>query len=609
MSGKRGFLLLFLAFLLFTSAEGVYSIYEESVYSGTVKHGEIVEISSQDFQFRIDSESSKVVVEIGLSGIIIGNKQCRIKGNFDVCIKNISFSHRNLTTYADIFQTEVEVFKIKSRLGITHIIDKNRILIGDEAIAEISVENTADIVAEDFSAKIAFPSSVQATTKGGCTISSGGISFKENIHPKQIKKCTYKIKGVSGDEFDLAVNATYFDGIEIVEADIDPINFKVYNRSLKISSDMNKSRLGFDEELNFTINLENINDEYELKITNFILRIPDNILVVKKPQEMISTNKLLSWSGALEPGEKKSFVARLQARRTGNNSILASATYKISKFLRDIQHKSNLEAYCDCPYIFYELSPQQYSPGQKIFLKSYLLNQDNLSSFGNLKVSYATNIPTLQDFSKSYSDISPRGSVMIFDSSFNAPGLGELYYFNITSSYESKNHEIFVEQEDIIIRIPDQEKISDDVQERVKEEQVLEDSTIEKDEVTQESQQEENEEVPVTTLQKESSFKNYFFIGIIAAIIFLVVVMVILKRKYGNREAKPVNEINAITAGKKPSMKEWLHLDLLKKGNLENSKNYEKDQNYKDLEKQINRLNVSSEAETKKKSFGFLRKK
>src|SRR3989338_11674747 len=177
--------ILFFTVFLFILMISAYAIYEESVYSGTVKHGEIIEISNTNFQFRIDSVSSKVVVDIDSSGLIIENGECRIKDNFDVCIKNISFSHRNLTTYLDVYQAEVEIYLVKSNVDVAHTIDKSGILIDEEATAEFSVENTADIVAKDFTATIPVPGSILVTETDGCEKSFASIVFKEDIHPKQ----------------------------------------------------------------------------------------------------------------------------------------------------------------------------------------------------------------------------------------------------------------------------------------------------------------------------------------------------------------------------------------------------------------------------------------
>ena len=611
---KRG-ILLFAVFLFVLRTS--YAIYEESVYSGTVKHGEIIEISDRNFQFRVDSASSKVVVDIGSSGMIVENGECRIKDNFDVCVKNISFSYRNLTTYLDIYQAEVEIYLIKSNVDVTHTIDKSSILIGEEATAEFSVENTADVVAKDFSATIALPDSVSVTPIEGCKKSFDSITFREDIHPKQVKKCTYNIKGLFGDEFELAANASYFDGVETVSADSDSVSVKVYNDSLKISSELNKS-IEIDEIFNITINIENINDQYELAVTSFNIKIPGNILIIKKPKDMARNNQVLSWSGNLIPKEKKSLVAELQARKTGNYTVAAEASYKISKFLIATDHKSDIEVSCDCPYISKELSPKSYAPGQKILLRAFLINPDNSRTFSNIKLNYVTSMPELQDFSTTYTEIKAKGSIGIFDSSFDAPELGNVYHFNISAAYESKNNEVFFEKESIVIKVPEKDADKpEDEEEQTEEEKVLEESIAGTVGENEESVQEEmpEEGIPAITLEKEkeSLIKIYIIVAVISAIMFVAVVLAVFKRKSRKKEVpRPVKE--GVMPKKSRSIREILQLDLLKKENPQIERNKpeikSKDESYRELERQINRLGIQPEGQKpKQRLFGFFRKK
>ncbi len=610
---KRGILLF--AVFLFILVTSAYSIYEESVYSGTVKDGQVVEISGKNFEFRVDSASSKAIVSIDSSGIIIESNECRIKDTFDICVKNISFSNRNLTSYIDVYQAEVEIYRIKSKVDVAHTIDKSSILIDEEAAAELSVENTADIVAKDFTATILVPGSILVTEVDGCEKSFAGIMFKEDIHPKQVKKCTYKIKGLFGDEFELTADASYFDGVETVSADSDSVSVKVYNYSLKINSELKRSKFDIDESLNLTINVENINDQYELKVTAFNIKVPGNVLIIKKPKEMTRNSQILSWSGNLIPEEKKSFVMELQARRTGNYTIAAEASYKISKFLRSAGYKSQIKVSCDCPYISRELSPSTYLPGQKILLRAFLINPDNSRSFSNIKLNYATSVPELQGFSATYTEIKPKESIEIFDSQFDAPELGNVYHLNISAAYESKNHEVFFEKENIVIKVPEQaaDKSEDkqkQIEEEVLEEEISEEAISESEEEIEESEQQEaEEEVPVITLEKkkESPIKTYIMIVVIAAIMFVVVVLAVLKKEVPN----PLKM--AVTPKKHRSIREILKLDLLKKENarIEGNKPEIKweDESYRNLKRQIDRLGIQPEGYEKKKGFWFFRRK
>ncbi len=451
---KRGIFSVFSVIFVLILMPNAYSIYEELVYSGAVMDDEVVEIADSIFEFKIDSISNKVFIDIDTSGIIVSKGECKIKDNFDICISAINFSHRNHTTWEMIYKALIDVYQIKSTLETTHTIEKNNLLIGEETTAELAIENTADVVAEDVTATINISSSILVTELEGCKKTYNGITFKSNVYPRQIKRCTYKIKGLTGDDFELKANVTYFDGVETKSEDSDTIDVKVYNYSLKIIPKLNKNKFNIGEELNLTVNIENINDEHDLRLTTFIIKIPEKLLLVKKPKDATVNNKIITWSGALAPNENKSFKLGLQGLMTGKYSIPIEATYKISKFLRTAKEVSNIEVYCNCPYLNHEFSQQIAVPDQRVGLKAFIVNPSSVHSFRNVKINYITNIPNIKDFSTVYSKISPFESIKIFDSPITTPDLDEIYYLNITAIYESSSNQVFIVKDKIIIKIP-----------------------------------------------------------------------------------------------------------------------------------------------------------
>ena len=69
---KRGIFFAFSIIFLLILIPNVHPIYEELVYEGTVEDRDVIEIEGSTFEFRIDSVSNKVYVEIDISGIIVG---------------------------------------------------------------------------------------------------------------------------------------------------------------------------------------------------------------------------------------------------------------------------------------------------------------------------------------------------------------------------------------------------------------------------------------------------------------------------------------------------------------------------------------------------------
>jgi len=585
---KRGTLTIFSIIFLIILMPNVFSIYEELVYSGTVEDRDIIEIENALFEFRIDSVSNKVFVEIDVSGVIIGNGECKIKGNFDICISNISFSYRNLTEYYDVYKALVKVYQVKSKLDITNTLEKNNFLIDEEVIATLTLENTADVVAQDVTAVINIPPNLLVTDIEGCKKTFDSIILKDDVHPRQIKTCTYKIQGLIPGDFNLTADVSYFDRINQINTTSSTINGEVYNYSLKITPKLNKSRFNIKEELDFTLNIENINDQQALTITTLNIKLPEKLLLIKKPKDAVSNNRIISWSGTLASKENKDFVIKLRSQRTGNYSILTEASYKIDKFFRKAEESTELEVYCDCPYIYHDFSQQIAVPDQRIGLKAFITNPSLIHDFRNVKIDYHTDIPNIQDFSTAYPKINPFETIKIFDSAIITPSLNGTYHFNITSVYESSENQFFVVKDNIIIKIPsiEEEVEVEEEQELVEEQQEVEDvslGTEEPEDIVEESEKEtSDEEIPVTILEDEKEpIKVSIIIAYIAGIIFILVVLIIFKIK---------------KSGKKETIERQ----------TDNNKDYE----YIKLKKQIEKLGITPEDEqTKTGLFGRIFKK
>lgn len=633
---KRGIFSAFSIILLLILMPGVYSIYEESVYSGTVEDKDLIEVSGKAFKFRIDSVSNKVIADIiDDVAVIISGGECKIAGNFDICISNISFSYRN-EDYTDVYKALVNIYQIKAKLDIKNTIEKNNILIDEETTAELTIENTAGITAEGVVASIKIPSSVLVTDTEGCKKTSDSIVFLGDVHSTQIRKCTYKIKGLAGNDFNLTADVSYFDGIERIDTTSETINGKVYNYSLKISSELNKSKFDIYEKFDVTINIENINDQYDLRITNFKIKMPEKLLIIKKPKEAAKNKGIVSWSGTLAPNENKEFLLELQGIRAANYTVVTEASYKISTFFRSAKKESDIEIDCDCPSIQHVFLQQIAVPDQRVRLNAYIKNPSSDNDFSNLKIDYHTNIPNVQDYSKAYGQIRPLETITIFDSSIITPPLDEIYHFNITATYESASNQVFIAKDNIIIEIPkvEETKVEEVIDEetRIGEEQEIEEEkqeeseevllgTEETGEIADESEKRETseEEILVTTLEdeKESPIKAFTIIAYIAALIFILIILVIFKRKKAKKPEKvknaPGNELRSNIQGEKMQMIKESLLGIFRKKENKSMKTDSRktdhsgneDMEYRELEKQIRSLGITPEDQTK---TGFFEK-
>jgi len=601
----------------------VYSIYEELVYSETVEDKDVVEIEGSTFKFRIDSVSNKALIEIDDSGLILGNGECKIKDNFDICISNINFSYRNYTSYIDTYKALVKVYQIKSKLDITSSIDKSNILIDGEATATLTLENTADIAAEDVTAIINIPSNLLITDVEGCKKEFNSIVFQDNVH-RGTRTCTYKLQGLIPGDFDLDASIMYFDGITQINTS-SSTSGTVNNYSLRITPILNKSKFNIKEKFDLKINVENINEESNLIVTILNIKLPEKIIILNLPPELNINNNVASWSGTLAPEEKKEFVLGLQILRTKNYLIIIEASYKIDKFLRKAEASTNIDVSCDCPYITHDFSRQITAPDQRIGLSAFITNPSDVNTFLKLNINYITNIPNIQDYSTGYADIKPLQTIKIFDSSIITPPLDEIYYFNITSTFDS-SAQPFVVKENIVIKIPQEEVVErppeDETeikeQQDPEEQQEVEEVSIGTGEIEQleESSIEESEEIPITTLSEEEPFNAFTLLLYIGVVIFLLITLIIFKRR-GKKRATKESETKEPKVEKaqpqRHKLKElfsMIHLKRQKSGDKIEFSDQAEDAEYQALKRQIEKLDISPKPEqVKKGSTGRISKK
>ena len=437
---KRGALavLAMLALSLFIALmPEAFSIYGEKVYSGSVEEGKTVDIKGIPFTFIVDPVSSKVYVEFNSSAVIVPSFECKTKDYFNICAKNISFSRRISNESRDVYKADIEITLIKSKIEVSHSISKQNLLIDEEATAALKVENIADISAKDLVAVIEIPSNLFLGEVIGCKKLYSKVILADEITPTEIKTCSYKLTGLAAGDFELKPEIAYFDGVETVNATSAAVQGKVYNRSLKISQFLNKSRFDIGEKFNLTLNIKNTNDEHDLGISLMNLKLPEGLLLIKHPKEFSKNNNILTWSGTLAPKEADSFIMELQSYATGNYSILVESVYKESKFSRRLEDRLGIEVYCNCPAIQHELAPASFGDSQPVRLTAQLSNPNTAQDFSNVGISYKSSIPKIKSGSFNYGKISPLETINILDYSFPAPQPGQVYELNITAKFSS----------------------------------------------------------------------------------------------------------------------------------------------------------------------------
>ena len=536
MLKKRLFTIVFLLLL-----PSVLSLTEESLYSGTIKDGEKVNAGNFEFDFKVASEGG-VFIRYNGKGIIIMEGDCKYKDNLHFCVGDISWAYRNVELWKDIYQAEVDIWVLKGELEITKTIEKTKLLIDDTSQIETLLQNTGSEAIQNVVFKDDYPDSIRITNIEGCSFNkkSNSVEWEGDLAPQVKKSCSYTLSGLQAVKHDSKAEASYFDGVTVQNAYSDEVEIEVQNYSLQTETSLSKDRVGIGDPVNFSIVLENINNEEEISVLSFKVDIPATLKILKR-KELTKKGQTLSWRGDLESNEKKNLTMELQAIRIGNTPIYIEKQYRVGKFTRRFTETLNMNVYCDCLTINYEVS-DEIVPGKETNFKVTLSNPSYKNKFKDVKIDVSSDIPFAEELTNFYQVFDIGKNRVLYDYKIKVPEQG--YYYNISVNYKSEYGQYFTSKKNILIKEGIVEEEVSELSEEINKTKSLNETIIVKAEIeekeTGENATEKEIETTVVKIEDKNFPLNYILMGLIALIIF-VIVAGIVKIKKLKKEIPPTN--------------------------------------------------------------------
>ena len=435
-----------IVFLLFLPT--VLPLTEDSLYSGTVHDGKIVNAGNFEFQFQVASEGG-VLIKYGAHTTAVMEDDCKYRDNLHFCVGNISFAYRNVTIWKDVYQAVVDIWIIKGELEITRNIEKTKLLIGETSEVEVFLDNIGSNDVQNITYKDSYPSSIRITNIEGCSLNGNNIEWSGDLKSNVKNSCSYTLVGLESVKHNSKAEASYFDGVSAQNAYSDEVEIEVQNYSLQVKTYLNKDKIEIGNSVNLSLALENINENQEIDVLSFKINVPPNLKILKKSRELTEKGQTLSWRGNIGSEEKKNFTMELSTKRTGNVTIYLEEQYKVGGFTRKFTKPIDLEIYCDCPMIKHQVS-DKFVPGEENDFKVYIFNPSYENKFNDIKIDIFTNIPNADKISKAYSVLDKRKNIALFNKKIMVPEK-EVYYYNVSISYKSDYGQYFKERKGILL--------------------------------------------------------------------------------------------------------------------------------------------------------------
>jgi len=523
MKKKRCLYYIFLFILLpFVCAVDEDAINEELIYSDDVYSGQTVNISGETFTFSLSTSNDRLSVKLpsGL-GIILKNKSCEIRDNYDICFTGTEFWYHNYTLDWDFYKASVKIYVVLSEIELTKTVDKTNPLIGEETKIDLTIKNTGDREATNIIFSDNIPSSFAITDISGCSIEDNNIKWYGSLDKNLEKKCSYKIKALSKTTFNSKASLKYNDGVKLVQLYSDTQTITVPDYQLNISIELDKNNTEIGQNINLDITLTNVNNEKDISVELFSITIPYGLKVTTVPRYLNQDFNKYFWKGTLSKEESTSFNFKLKGEFVNNYTLRPKASFIINSLRKEIEKPTYINVYTPSLSIDYRINKAVLRSSEKANIVIEIKNPSTIHSFKDIELVIESELPGIEKITKKLDRLKPLESKKVSDLSFTAPDVEarKEYTINISLNYESDYNQVLRLKEEKTVTVIRKGEIVGPV--------INETNITEIEEKENVSLVEEN----ITQQGGESKIKKYastiFFIVIIIGIFFIIILIFI----------------------------------------------------------------------------------
>ncbi|MBN1544809.1 DUF11 domain-containing protein [Candidatus Woesearchaeota archaeon] len=360
-------LLLFILAVIFSASAAART----KVFDDRVLSGENVEIDDFTFIITMNKYASAIFVDAGTMYQSVPLFGCKKMESFEICFKNTTFDEEENELYA-----EVNITRSKPDLTVTRTMNDTEFYVGQEAEVTIKVTNTGDpasnvILTDDYPAGIDI-----YDLEGGCQVHENQVYWQGHLDEEEEKECRFIMKGTKEIHQSFVVHLKYWDGFKWVDdysstltVDIEPV-IEIFSAVVREDYEVDGTTFDFDgdnpnlnigEELRLIVNITNNYNDY-IDLDAFELLLPPDLaykttgslrfnyinatgdrssIIWYSDRLSRISGSILRWSGRIKEGNSKLFIAKIEARRTGDQNMMIRTDYSYDEMhFSDTKYKS-----------------------------------------------------------------------------------------------------------------------------------------------------------------------------------------------------------------------------------------------------------------------------
>ncbi len=432
---------LFFAILLaFSTIGALFANADTQAFSGYVYSGNSITVDKQVIFIYLGSDG--IVADYGKGFFSIANNTCESTDYFKVCLDNIDYDYT-----AKKKRISLRAFSTVPYLTITRSVSKSELVIGEEAVFEVSISNSGGI-ARNATFTDFFPSAFYVYDVNGASLDGNSVVWSGILPRSGTRTIEYKVKPRDAVKQGLKASLSYFDGyadqtIFSSEVVINAVHF------LGLETSVGKSSVVLGQQNNFTLNLTNRGNN-TVNATLLVTFSPD-ISVVPATGFVRVKNNVYSWSGDLRKRNlsnnrffSKAFVFHFTSQKIGASEIIVDPSYydySSGDYLSLVQVKRAVEVSDSGISVRSNLNDRILEPDQEFAMKVWI---QNLNAYVPMKDVYISTYTDLGYIPDVYLPVLDKGyQKLVIEKNFFAPNTsatsGYALYVNVTYNVSGSN--------------------------------------------------------------------------------------------------------------------------------------------------------------------------
>lgn len=358
-------------------------IFDDWLYSGNT-----TTVDGKNFTLTMGSRLDKIYLKLPTeNSVIVSNESCDKKDYYNVCYKGTKEGYHDYFRDVIVMQAHITIEQITAKLNISRTVQKTNPQIGEDVRIVMNLENDGDRDATGVVFNDEFPEDFEITYVSGCVISGNKVEWEGNLKRSERKKeCEYRIKPLKEVTYSSKATATYNNGDKETTSSSPTVKITVQEPPLDIRINSSRTTLDLGEEFWVNITLENINEDKDVSVDNFIISVPESMEIIEK--RGIDSDKLY-WRGNLRPtGDmEKEIKLKIKTKKTGNKSINLTALYSAGGIKSEAKREVEIETnHITKPSIMFLGLEEGVKTDGKKNIEVYVENLDEKYSFHNIKI-------------------------------------------------------------------------------------------------------------------------------------------------------------------------------------------------------------------------------